>query len=272
MKKFQSDRGLGQVKEIFHVSRWEKQTESRLLLWAAVQPASLQQRISQWNRLQGIHTSVFPQMCPGLLITVVSVFELDLFGFIYMIMIPLLLGVNDVSLFSYPLPSGCYAAQALFECLWLLLYAHLLLLTGICNESLLNYRNNSFSTTTPASYIPAEMKNLFMYQEKEYPYLCIVQAPFILNVFLYFSLFPLGLVSALNNVVFTFPTHIISLVPSKICKSKYTASSIISTLWVTVLALPHGWNAAAWGQVPPHTFTAFLSTNMLSNNRKKHKK
>lgn len=78
------------------IDRWEKQTESRLLLWAAVQPASLQQCISQWNRLQGIHTSVFPQMCPGLLITVVSVFELDLFGFIYMIMIPLLLGVNDV--------------------------------------------------------------------------------------------------------------------------------------------------------------------------------
>lgn len=269
MKKFQSDRGWGKSKKSFMCHDEKNRPRAG---------CCCEQLYSQHLCSSAFHSETgFKAFTPQffhrcLLITVVSVFELDLFGFIYMIMIPLLLGVNDVSLFSYPLPSGCYAAQALFECLWLLLYAHLLLLTGICNESLLNYRNNSFSTTTPASYIPAEMKNLFMYQEKEYPYLCIVQAPFILNVFLYFSLFPLGLVSALNNVVFTFPTHIISLVPSKICKSKYTASSIISTLWVPVLALPHGWNAAAWGQVPPHTFTAFLSTNMLSNNRKKHKK
>ena len=64
-------------------------------------------------------------------------------------------------MFSYLVPSGGCGAQAPFECLWLLWSAYLLLLTEICDESLMNNREKRLRFHNPASYIAAEMKFLF---------------------------------------------------------------------------------------------------------------
>lgn len=65
------------------------------------------------------------------------------------------------------LPSACIGHQALYECLGLLSSAHLPLLTGIWDESLLNNREERLHFHNSASLTPAEMKNLFVHRKKE---------------------------------------------------------------------------------------------------------
>lgn len=164
MKKFQNGGGWG--KSFMYQAMREKHRENRQMRKTGRERAFVSSRtdvaftvhFTAETASRHLHLS-FPQMCLSLLITVVSVFEDDLIGFIYMIMKPPLLRVNDASL---PFPIRLH--QALFECFWLLASAHLPLLTGICNESLLNNREKQL-THNLASYSPAEMKNLFVRQE-----------------------------------------------------------------------------------------------------------
>lgn len=194
MKKFQNGRGVGQLGEVFHVSRMrEKHRENRQMRktgWELVVVSShtdgaFTVHFTVETASRHSHLS-FSQMCLSLLITVVSVFGHDLIGFIYMIIKPPLLSVNDASLcFPIRFHQACVVHRLslnIFRC-FCLLTCHCWL--GFVMKAFwIIQRNDSIS-----SYTPAEMKNLFVHRaEEECSYLCTVLTPFILNVF---SLFPL---------------------------------------------------------------------------------
>lgn len=150
--------GVGQPKKkkrVFHVSRMrEKHRENRQmrktdesrLLCASAQTLPLQ-CISHYRAASRHSHLSFPQMCLTPLITVASVFE----GWSHQIYLydyetgdarcKWCLSVFFLFFFFFLLSRlhrPRVAHRRVFECLWLLSSAHLPLLTGICDESLLN--------------------------------------------------------------------------------------------------------------------------------------
>lgn len=122
----------------------------------------------------------FSQMCLSLLITVVSAFEGDLIGFIHMIMKASRLVVNDVSL-CFPIRfHQASVVHMLCLCAFCLLTCHCWLGFAIKAFWILERNNSLFYD--PASYLPAEMKNIVMYQEAVH----VLCRTFILSIFVCF--------------------------------------------------------------------------------------
>lgn len=184
MKKFQNGRGWGNPEKSFmyhawgrsteRIDRWEKQNE-RLVVVSCSADGAFAVHFTEETAARHSHFT-FSQMCLSFLITVVSVFE----GWSHWIC----LCDREAAIarckwcffvFSCPAPSG---AQTVFERLWLLSSAHQPLLTGICDESLLNYREKGLHFHKPASHSPAEMKYFFWSVWRKCSYLCTMLTPF----------------------------------------------------------------------------------------------
>lgn len=187
MKKFQNGRGWGNPEKSFmyhawgrsteRIDRWEKQNE-RLVVVSCSADGAFAVHFTEETAARHSHFT-FSQMCLSFLITVVSVFE----GWSHWIC----LCDREAAIarckwcffvFSCPAPSGLCGAQTVFECLWLLSSAHQPLLTGICDESLLNYREKGLHFHKPASHSPAEMKYFFWSVWRKCSYLCTMLTPF----------------------------------------------------------------------------------------------
>lgn len=177
MKKFQNGGGRWGIPEksfMCHawgrstdrIERWEKQSESGLL-WAAIQTLLPLVPFTVETASRHSHFG-FSQMCLRFLITVESVFERwSHWIYLYDYETTIAQWKLWLSVFPHPAPSGRRGAQAPFECVWLLPSAHLLLLTEICDESLLNNTEKRLRFHNPATH--TEMKTLLRRYKRDAP-------------------------------------------------------------------------------------------------------
>lgn len=177
-----------------------------------------------------------PQMCLSLLITVVSVFEDDPSGFLYMIMKPPLLWVNESSpCFPIRFNQACLV-QSLFFSVWRSC-AHLPLLTRICDESFCNNLAKLLLFRDAASYAPAGMTYLFEHQETKgmFSFMYCAHGNFdIFHASSFSTRFDCKVLNYISLPLFcsvcTFPTRFLSCVPSSSCATTRTFLSLLILL------------------------------------------